>query len=79
MTPKQVINLMRAAVEGTPHEPGAIEQAEWYIRYMDRDTLKEAGNCYEAIVGELTLPANFGKAPSRSHARREIENRRDQG
>jgi hypothetical protein len=60
MTPKLVTSLMRAAIEGTPHEPGAIEQAEWYIRYMDRATLKEAANCYAAIVGERTLPAHIG-------------------
>lgn len=60
MTASQVRALMHAAIGNTPHELGAIEQVEWYIRWMNRTDLMHAARCYAAIVGERTLPANIG-------------------
>jgi len=61
MTAAQVKALLHQATKYTPHEPGAVQLAEDYIKYMDKDTLLNAARCYAAIVGERTLPRNWRK------------------
>jgi hypothetical protein len=61
MTAQQVKALLHQATKRIPHAPGAVQLAEDYIKYMDKDTLLNAARCYAAIVGERTLPRNWRK------------------